>query len=141
MAEAFSTFSAALSILDVSGRISAMVTDLIRNWNKAPTLILALSNEMSDLKILMDRVRDAGQTVRGSNTQLNTEFTFALDVQLQKATDYLGELEKLVDDLNRGKLIERRNKWLLKKSTAAKLQTQLRDVRLRINELLVVHNA
>lgn len=140
MADPFSAFSAALSVLDVTGRTSAKLVDLVCNWKDAPALIVALSNETEDLKVVMDRIRDAGQTVQDRNMKNDTDFTFALGAQLQKARDHLGELETLVDDLKRGNSIVERGKWLLKKSIAAEIQTQLRDVRLRINELLLAHN-
>jgi hypothetical protein len=140
MADPFSVFSATLGILDVSERISAKVVDLFCNWKDAPILILALSSETTELNNVMDRIREAEQTVRGYCMQQDMGFVFALDAQLRKARCYLEALETLVDDLKRGTSIVRRNKWLLKKSTAAKLQTQLRDIRLRIHELLTAHN-
>jgi uncharacterized phage infection (PIP) family protein YhgE len=110
MADPFSTFSAALSVLDVSGHTLAKAIDLICNWKNAPALILALLNETANLNIVIDQIRDTRQTVQDHNKQHNTDFISALDAQLQKARDHLGELETLVDNLKCGKSIVRRNK-------------------------------
>lgn len=140
MAEAFAIFSAVLSVLDVGTRVSARLGHLIQDWKDAPPLILCLANEMADLKIVLDRIYDAQQSVRNSTALQSVELVASLDSQLQSAQRHFMDLDTLVNEMNRLKSFKRRNKWIRKRSRASTLRTELKAVRIRISELLLAHN-
>lgn len=140
MAEAFGTFSAVISVLDIGVRTSTKLSQLINEWKFAPNLLLALSNEVSDLDVVLDRIKESQNTIQTSNILQNAELLTQLNTQLQRAKHTLTELEKSINDFDRLSTLRKRNKWLLKKSKAESLQKDLRIRRRQINDLLLVYN-
>jgi len=103
---------------------------------------LTLSNELADIAVVLARLDDTRKTLEAdaSNSPTDVEFLGALNDNLRKAGSLLQELEVLSNKLVVCSTRRKRIRWLLEKSKAAELQASLRDVRLRINELLVARN-
>jgi hypothetical protein len=133
MAEVLGAISGALSLLDVCARTSWKLFDLIENWKDAPKLIEDLASETMDLAVVLARVRGAADAVATTN------FGSSLETQLQKSTKLLADLELLVKRLERKKILSRTG-WLFKKSKALSLQSQIRESREKMAEIILACN-
>ena len=112
---------------------------MIRDWKNAPSLILALANEIADLKTVLLHLQNARDIMRITDS-LDSNFTAALDQQLRKAQAELHLLDNLSRELSNTNGAARRRKCLMKKSDASNMQVELRDVRTKIRDLLLAHN-
>lgn len=140
MAEIFATISAAINLADVALRASNKLRDLIYNWKNAPDLIYSLANETVDLNMILSHIQGAEQTIQTHSGATDGTFIASLNNDVQEAQAHLVNLEFIVDDLRQCGYVDIRRKWLMKKSKAVALQTQLNTVRKRINELLITYN-
>ncbi|KAM0431447.1 hypothetical protein ACHAPT_005424 [Fusarium lateritium] len=142
MAEAISVIASVAGLLDVTTRAFSALHNLQSQLRNAPDLIRALSNEAADLGVVLARVDDARKTTMaaGLNTLDGTTALVNLEVQLLKAKSILSDLDELAKKLLGENMTLKRVKWCLKKSRASEIQTRLKEVRLRINELLAAHN-
>ncbi|KAI0403872.1 hypothetical protein F4802DRAFT_569705 [Xylaria palmicola] len=140
MAEPFSILSAAAGLADVSVRTSLKLRSLISEFKNAPALILALSNETAEISVILERVNESRQAVeRLGDSQQDTGFLDCLRGQLNDARTILADLEALTALLSPGKPANKRFRWLRQKKHAANLKDRLKEVRERINELLIAH--
>jgi len=106
-------------------------------------LILALSNEVADISLVLDRVYNARQAPDGVSplsSNRNTTYLAALDNQLEKARALLVELEALSTNLTKEKGLKTRITWILNQSNAEALKNQLIAARTKINEILLAYN-
>lgn len=141
MAEAFGVLSAAAGFLDVTFRASSGLHNLIIEYRNAPELILALSNEVSEARVVVERVRDAQQTVeRLSDSQHDAVFLDNLKDQLAKARAIIADIECLANILSTGTSPGERFRWLRKKKDAARLKNRLQEATRRVNDLLIAQN-
>lgn len=141
MADPFSIFAGAVSVTDVAVKTSLKLGSLISDFRGAPTLILALSNEVIEIRVVLERVKESQQAVQSlRNPQHDAAFLAALDDQLTKAKTIVTDLESLITTLSTGNSPTERFRWLRKKKHAADLKDELKAVRERINELLVAYN-
>jgi len=143
MADPFSVFSSALSLIDIATRISASLLSIYSELKNAPMLILALSNEVADISLVLDRVYNARQAPDGVSplsSNRNTTYLAALDNQLEKARALLVELEALSTNLTKEKGLKTRITWILNQSNAEALKNQLIAARTKINEILLAYN-
>ncbi|RSL63229.1 hypothetical protein CEP54_005292 [Fusarium duplospermum] len=142
MAEAISLIASVAGLLDVATRAFSALHNLQSQLRNAPDLIRALSNEAADLGAVLARVDDVRKTTEaaGLNTPDGMTALVDLEAQLLKAKSILADLDALAQKLFGEKMTLKRVKWCLKKSRASELQTRLKEVRLKINELLVAHN-
>jgi hypothetical protein len=138
MAEIFGVLAAVVGVLDVVTRVSMRLIAIKNTWKKAPLEILALSNEVTDLNIVLHYTRDACKRVKTGCA--NAEFTEALDEHIRTATLLLTEVDKILSPLPSMKELKKRRKWLqLKKSLIVK-KNELNDVRTRIRDLLQAYH-
>lgn len=142
MAEPISLVASVAGLLDVSLRSSKALHSLQSQLKNAPNLIRALSNEVEDLKAVLARVEDTAKASKASaqHTPSITATIIDLEAQLLKAKAILADLDTLTKKLAAEKPTLKRIKWCLKQSRASELQTDLKEVRTKINELLVAHN-
>ncbi|KAL2673632.1 hypothetical protein Neosp_012075 [[Neocosmospora] mangrovei] len=142
MAEAISLVASVAGLLDVATRAFSALHNLQTQLRNAPDLIRALSNEASDLKAVLARVDDVRRNTEatGFGTPDGSAALDDLEAQLCKAKFILADLDALAQKLLGENMTLKRVKWCLKKSRASELQTRLKEVRLKINELLVAHN-
>ncbi|KAJ3463757.1 hypothetical protein MRS44_008543 [Fusarium solani] len=142
MAEPISLIASVAGLLDVSLRSSKALHSLQSQLRNAPNLIRALSNEVEDLKAVLARVEDTAKASKASGQHVPNIAATVIDLeaQLLKAKVILADLETLTKKLAAEKPTLKRIKWCLKQSQASELQTDLKEVRTKINELLVAHN-
>ena len=142
MAEPISLVASVAGLLDVATRAFSALYNLQTQLRHAPDLIRALSNEAADLKAVLARVDDVRKTTEatGLDTPDGVAALEDLEAQLSKAESILADLGALAQKLLGERMTLKRVKWCLKKSRASELQTRLKEVRLKINELLVAHN-
>jgi hypothetical protein len=138
MADPLSVIASAISTVGDFTELSASLRRLYRSWKDAPTLILILANESADLEVVILQLQNGRESLEACAR--NTEFITSLDRQLQRARGYLEQLQTLTADLTTGSTSARRKKWILRKKTAAQLQSGVREVRISINDLLVAHS-
>jgi hypothetical protein len=140
MAEPFSIFTAAASLVDIVARTSKGLWRIYNDLHNAPALILVLSNEAADLGVILDLISDSKQSIQQQNAQQDAKVVAALDQQLQKARGLLNELDALANTLTSMILSKKRLKWVLKKRNALALKDQLKGVRRTLNEILFNYN-
>ncbi|KAI1423227.1 hypothetical protein F5Y12DRAFT_553733 [Xylaria sp. FL1777] len=141
MADPFSLLSAAAGLTDVSIRASLKLRTLISDFKNAPALILDLSNQITEISLVLERVKESRQAVETlGDAQHDAGFLACLGGELDKAGGILIELESLAARLSPGKPANQGFRWLRQKKHAVKLNNRLKEVRQRINDLLVAHN-
>ncbi|UPL04194.1 hypothetical protein LCI18_015128 [Fusarium solani-melongenae] len=143
MAEPISLIASVAGLLDVSLRSSKALHSLQSQLKNAPNLIRALSNEVEDIKAVLVRVEDTAKASKASPQHATgiAATIIDLEAQLLKAKVILADLDTLTKKLAAEKPTLKRIKWCLKQSQASELQTDLKEVRTKINELLVAHNS
>ncbi|KAL2682397.1 hypothetical protein Neosp_006848 [[Neocosmospora] mangrovei] len=142
MAEPISLIASVAGVLDVSFRSSKALHSWQSQLRNAPNLIRALSNEVEDLKAVLARVEDTAKASKTSGQHVpGLPATVAdLEAQLQKAKVTLSDLDTLTKKLAAERPTMKKIKWCLKQSKASELQGDLKEIRTKINELLVAHN-
>ncbi len=138
MAEPFSILAGAAGVADVAAKTLSKLRELVSEFKIVPALILALSNEVAEIRVVLERVEDSRQAVESAGgAQPDSAFLADLDGQLGTARAILAELETLAVALRAGNSPSERFRWLRKRKHVARLKGRLREVRGRINELLV----
>ncbi|KAJ3559031.1 hypothetical protein NPX13_g9597 [Xylaria arbuscula] len=141
MADPFSTIAGVAGLTDVAVKTSLRLRSLICDFKNAPVLILALSNEITAISIVLERVKESQKVVASlGDLQHDAAFLTDLDSQLKDAQTILTDLEALAAVLSAGNSTAGRFRWLRKKRDAANMKDKLKLVRERISELLVAHN-
>ncbi|KAK4200931.1 ankyrin repeat-containing domain protein [Triangularia verruculosa] len=140
MADPLSIASGVASLLNVAGRTATCLYEFQQDLKHGPDLILALSNEVSDLILVLDRINEAQETLQMLARQESTGYVSALGTQLDKVREVLSRLEALAASLSKQKRSMQRIKWCLRQNKAAVLKSEVREVRLRINEIMMAHN-
>ena len=118
----------------------------IRNIRNAPSEALALINEVSDLRIILDDLE--GYILQNTaRPQLSQGQLHHMSVLLQRAKDLLLELDQLVEyrllkpDSRSDKIQVSRLEWAKAKDTIEKFRMGLRDIRLNVVTQMVVINS
>ena len=101
---------------------------------------MALSNEVSDLVVVLDHIYAAQESVRAKGGKHDHQFIVALESNLVQTEELLHQLATLLVELKALSSLKRKYKWQRKQYVAEDLQRRLRMSRLRINELLIAHN-
>jgi hypothetical protein len=122
--------AALVSFLSFSGSCSSQLRRIIRDTNHAPDEILALSNEISDLNILLSDLEVASRDIENSSqSQSGHSIAHAIKGQLAKAKSTLVQLgshaSELFDVLPDGSLRFQRYMWIREKSKVTTLQQDL----------------
>ncbi|KAM0425341.1 hypothetical protein ACHAPT_009397 [Fusarium lateritium] len=142
MAEPISLIASVAGLLDVAFRSSKVLHGLQSQLKNAPNLIRALSNEVEDIRAVLARVEDVtkASNASGHHSPTISATMIDLEAQLRKAKVTLSDLEILTNKLAAEKPTLKRIKWCLNQSRASELQSNLKEVRTKINDLLVAHN-
>jgi hypothetical protein len=125
------TITAALvSFLAFSSSCASQLRRVIRNANHALDEILALSNEISDLNILLSDLEVASREIENSSPpHSGHDVSQAINSQLDKAKATLVQLQtcasELYDTLPDGSLKFQRYIWIWKKSKMTASQQDL----------------
>ncbi|KAF4996842.1 hypothetical protein FDECE_12278 [Fusarium decemcellulare] len=130
MAEPISLAASVAGLLDIGLRTSKALHSLQRELRNAPDMIRALSNEVEDIKAVLARVEDTikDSEASGLNSTVGAGIIVNIDEQLAKAKVILADMDSLAQKLIVETPTLKRVKWCLKKSRAAELQTDLKEV-------------
>jgi hypothetical protein len=150
--EAAGAISAAVSLLDVAARSSNAICDLISNWRNVPIEIIALGNEVSDSKAvlnqtcyLLHRLRDAPSRQTPNPVYFPVR---SIEQQIHRALPVWAELQDLLaqfdqDGEDGGTRCSkaRRFRWLKCRKKADQMKRSLRERRMGIMELVISSSA
>ena len=135
----------AATVLEVGIRVSGQVNGAITTWKTTDVVLLALSNETSNLNLVLDHMYRAWQEIAECESQLpatrDETLSSTLASLLEDADKLLRRLQTLILDIGSRPRTRRRFTWLQKQSLATDLQGDLRNVRLRLSELLLANSA
>ncbi|ETS76342.1 hypothetical protein PFICI_11729 [Pestalotiopsis fici W106-1] len=140
MAEAFAVLASVIGVLDVACRTSAGLIDAVRTWRKCPSLLLALSNEVTDLKVILDHLAKVYQDPDARLKLSNDELSTAIQGHIEIIARHLRKLDVLIRDLKLLTCQRQKLRLLYKTRQVGELEGHLRDGRLKINHLLLIHN-
>lgn len=138
MAEAFGIVAAVIGVVDVGTRVAVQLLAIRHAWKKAPLEILALSNEVSDLNIVMHYTKGACESAKPAST--NPDFIKVLDEHIRSAQLHLSEVTDILYPLLAMKELKRKTKWLKMKARLMAKRNDLKMVRTRIRDLLQAHH-
>ena len=131
MADPISLTASILTLIDAAGKIGEFIT----HCRYAPAEVLALNNEVNDLRFVLGRVEDIYPSDAESN----------VTVTLRRAGQNIARLHAVVHQLklqdNTRLSTADRVRWTMMKSKVRKLLTELRNIRLHLNTLLVTDTA
>ncbi|KAI1429135.1 hypothetical protein F5Y12DRAFT_710346 [Xylaria sp. FL1777] len=139
MAEVFGVVSGAIGVLDVSTRGIQRLQQVVKTWINAPAELLALQNEVEDLRYLLDEIQRTAVAIE-TTAQQDAGFAAALREQLRKARDHHQSLEYILDEMSRIKRFKKKFNWVRREGRVANLKRGFQQVREQISNLLVVHS-
>jgi hypothetical protein len=139
MADPFSILAGILSLIDVSARLSSKTRFIARTVKNAPSEILALGNELEDLRVVLNEAEN-GQQEMVVALKDRPALHISLVEEIAKAREKVVQLEQIIDQVSsvEGHM---RIRWLRKQRQIQVFQLELRKIRQRIQELLVSFNA
>ena len=106
-----SILGTALTALEIGTRLTVALGKLIHSWKSAPLEILALHNDVSDLNVVLNQIRNALRTAE-DNPLHDEEFSAIVTGQLVLAKALMDELATEVGDLQLVRGPKRRLRWL-----------------------------
>jgi hypothetical protein len=127
-------------VLDIGTRLSVQTGSIIQAWMNAPDEILAVNNEVSDLNLIFDELKNVCQIEGAKSVEKDGRLVLALKQQIAAADKHLNEMKFLLDRLASMKKYKRRLKWLRQTSDVKKIHQNLRAVRLNTRELMVANS-
>jgi hypothetical protein len=134
--------AAVVSFLSFSGSCAKHLRRLIHAANHAPDEILAMSNEISDINLILNDIENTNRTIEtsGAQGQASPDLNSALSEQLVIARSKIVQLEalssKLFIRLPNGTMEFQRYAWVRKRSKAISSQRDLRKVKRSLDLLL-----
>jgi hypothetical protein len=140
MAETFAVLVSVIGLLDVAGKTSAGLIDAIHAWRKCPSLLLALNNEVTDLKVVLNHLAKVYQDPSTRQKVSDEELSTAIKGHMETIECHLRKLDALVKDLKRLKGPKQKLMLVYKKREVDDLERNLRDSRLKINSILLIRN-
>ncbi|MCJ1230828.1 hypothetical protein MMC12_007502 [Toensbergia leucococca] len=139
MSDPLSVIASVVALLDTGSKTAKHLRRLIHHFRHADDELIALSNEVNDLCLVLTEVE---RTSQDTTIRPQTQLMDALSTQLGRAKTKLAELETLIQSVSKvqlsGTLRVNKIAWLSKKATARGLQEHLKDVRLKICALLFI---
>ncbi|KAL8389064.1 hypothetical protein RB595_008815 [Gaeumannomyces hyphopodioides] len=145
MADPFSIAASAISLAAIAAHTSTVLSSLCSEVKNAPALVLALSNEVDDLKLVLDRVSTATASltvpaVPALGSASNATPESRLRDMLARAKGLLVELDILSRQLAGLDGTAQRIKWQFSKSKAESLKDRLRSTNGSLMHILVSSN-
>ena len=135
--------TAVAAFISFSGSCAQLLRRVIRDANHAPDEILALSNEISDLNVLLSDLEATSRAIEQLHNPENSPdipTADAISSQLVKARSILLVLEALASELFTalpgGKLKFQKYKWIRKKSLVLEMRQDLISIKRSLGLLL-----
>ncbi|KAL8357159.1 hypothetical protein RB598_002133 [Gaeumannomyces tritici] len=145
MADPFSIAATAISLAAIAAHTSRVLSRLCSEVKNAPALVLALSNEVNDFKLVLDTVSTATENLAvpaasGPGPANNATPESRLRDMLARAKSLLAELDILSRRLAGRDRTAQRIKWQFSKSEAESLKDRLRATSASLMHILVSRN-
>jgi len=134
----FTVVVGVLGTLDASTRLASKAANIVATLKNAPGDILALVNELEDLRVVLNEADTARERLEHA-TQGSASLLSALRMELETARFEVDELEIILDKTWSLKM-QKRIMWLRKQGDIEKRRARLRACRERLRDLLVTHN-
>jgi Fungal N-terminal domain of STAND proteins len=136
MADPLSVTASVIAVLGAAVNAAQTIQNLIRTLRQAPDELLALSNEVSDFRLVLHEIDLSAQ---GQDVAYNS--TSAILRILSRAEAKLDELDRFVKGFVRPHLSTvtkvDRVRWMKEKNNAQAIQSELRAMRMDLATLLV----
>ena len=141
MADPLSITASIIAVIGAAEGVSKGFSK-IKDIRKAPSDLLALMNEVSDLSVILG---DVESNIRHADrVPLPREQTAHMSALIQRAKDRLLELDQLIQfrlvKPATDKIKISRREWTIAKPTITKLRESLRDIRLNLLTQMVAMN-
>jgi len=140
MVEPLSIAASALGALDVGARVSTGILDIIRKWKNAPHEIVALHNEITDLRVVLDQMVYAYQILSDGLAYQDAGFVAAVHDHLEKALCYLKSLQTFSMELQHLKGARRWKRWLGSQNEVNSMRANLNIIRTELSQLFLAQN-
>ena len=142
MADPLSITASFITVISAVEGISKTFA-MIRNVRHAPSEVLALINELSDLRSILEDIER--YIIRDTNRLLlPPEQMQTISTLVDKSKDYLLELDQVIQyrlvkvNSTSAELRVSRLKWIAAKQTIGRLRLGLRDIRLNLVTQMIV---
>ena len=145
MADPLSIIASIIAVIGAAEGMSKTLTK-IRNICNAPVEVLALTNEVCDLRVILNDL-EGYITQNTLRPQLPQEQLHHISVLLQRARNCLLELDKLIEyrllkpESRPDQIQVSRREWARVKDIIEKFRQSLRDIRLNIVAQMMVINS
>jgi len=137
-----SIIASAASILELGLKVNKGVHGIVKTWKSASPVLFAIHNEISDLNVVLDHMTNAWMNVhaKADDSKYDAHFLKALHSELDQAERLLGQIDQMVQELRAMSSLRMKFKWLSRNSRVTVTQGMLKDVRMRISELMLAYN-
>jgi predicted nucleic acid-binding Zn-ribbon protein len=138
--EVLGILAATVGVLKVGSKVSSKLRDIIKTWQNVPAELLALHNELEDLRIVLDEMRSCEKDIEAT-FQGPLHRVDALRRQIRCAERHLTTLDNLVEELYQLKGSKKKLKWIREKREIGVILRQIRTAREAMSGILVTHSA
>ena len=145
MADPLSIAASIIAVIGAAESVGKTLTK-IRNIRNTPSEVLALINEISDLRVILGDFEGYIAQNTASPQLLEKQLNH-MSILLQRAKDRLLELDQLVEyrlltpESRSDQIRVSRRKWARSQDTVKRFRRSLRDIRLNIVAQMVVVNS
>ena len=140
MAEPLSVIASVIAVIATAATCAENLSRIIQDIRHAPDELLALSNEINNVRSTVDDAKVAC-TCLATASSSTTKFIETLERLLKEAERVLDDLNRLVSEYNSKPHIRNRSLWWIRhKNTTKQHLMTLRKIRCSISELLTSAN-
>ena len=133
----------AITLLQTTSITAKTLYKLIQEWRHAPLELLQLSNEVSDLRLVLSHVERTCAELESNAKTLQTEYFTSLSVIFEETKHQIDNLDLLLDTMFAGPTRDpaeaRKLGWLLKRNKVKRITKVLRSLKSDIHLLLTSH--
>ena len=146
MAEPISIAASIFTLLGACRASTRLAVDTYNRIQNAPQELIATSNELADLSVILLQIRKIYQLDPGlqspSTESMNHDVDTVLAVELNRAKELVADLDTLVTSLKKslpgGKFTTDRIGWYRKKNTADKIGGGIKSAKTNLHFLLSI---
>lgn len=131
MADPLSIGASAVALLGAGTTCATLLFDLVHTLRRAPEELLALSNEVNDLKSVLQDITDICGDIGADDSS-----TASARSKIKNLLTSAGKALKELDDLL--KEPSKRRAWIRQKARANRLREQFKGIRKDLNESLAL---
>lgn len=139
MAEVVGLVISVVGILDTLARASKHLHEIISAWRNAPDELLALLNEVEDMRVVLDEVQHTRKVVEALSEE-DADFAKNLGSQIAATDRGVHVLEEILCQLSKLGGYRQRLKWIRKGGQIENVKVRLRKSREDVQSLLLANN-